>query len=146
MTRTKFFADRPLAQALNKSSKLLAAAAEELEKERTLAEQLPQIFEGMKRERFNQIADDAKVASHGSESLLTQVLDRHHRVQKLKRKEYWIKYDGEYLMLLGNGDQGNEMPSFDGRFLHPFRVKNAYSLLRDLGQVKYSEATDDEED
>ncbi len=152
-TRAEITADRKLAESWGTISKELAKSAEQLQQELNQVDRSPQLFdgipafEGTNRERIAQLVNDARMASHDENSLLTQVLDRHHRVQQQKQKGDWIDCDGERLTLLSGGDQREEMPTFDDHsFLHPFRVVNAYSFLHDLGQVKFSEATGDEED
>jgi hypothetical protein len=46
----------------------------------------------------------------------------------------------------GFGDTKDAPPSYEGVYLHQFRVSNAYSFLNDLGKVPGVEVTDGEEE
>ena len=139
-------ADPRLAKRFTAASKHLARQAERLRTELALIAEVPQVLDALNRERLDQLLLDAVAGAMGPESLVTSVLDRHQRVQKQKKKGVWIEDDGRYLTLLpGFGDSSEEPPTFDGSFLHPFRVLNAYSFLRDLGRVRFQEASDAEE-
>jgi hypothetical protein len=58
----------------------------------------------------------------------------------------WIERDAQHLTLMpGFGDSSEEPWTFDGSYLHPFRVTNAYSLLGDLGRVEIEVQNGEEE-
>ncbi len=145
-TRDELLADPRLAKRFTTASKQLARQSERLRTELALIAEVPQVLDALNRERLDQLLLDGAAGAIGPESLVTSVLDRHERIQKQKKKGVWIEDDGRYLTLLpGFGDSSEEPPTFDGSFLHPFRVLNAYSFLRDLGQVRFQEASDAEE-
>lgn len=77
------------------------------------------------------------VAACGSErSLAEAVLDRHKRVQRQKAKAQWIEPGSHWTLVPGeNRVSGDALPDLKDTYLHPFKVSNAYAILRDLGQV-----------
>jgi hypothetical protein len=79
---------------------------------------------------------EAAEGSTSSADLLGVLMRRHSRVQRQKRKGQWID-DGDkrWALLPGFAIGGELPPEYDQRFIHPFRIVNAYSLLADLGEV-----------
>lgn len=70
--------------------------------------------------------------------LLNALLRRHKTVQKAKRKGEWI--DNAESLTLMPGFGVDDLQPFDGTYLHPFRITNAYGVLGDLGLVKGKES------
>jgi hypothetical protein len=71
-----------------------------------------------------------------AENLLNALLTRHERVQREKRKPTWVDRSVTWTLMPGTPviDEPRASP-FDG-FMHPYRIINAYSLMRDLRLVK----------
>jgi hypothetical protein len=69
-------------------------------------------------------------------ALLDAVLTRHERVQHDKGKPVWVSRSGTWVLMPGTPVL--EPRPLDGpeAFIHPYRVHNAYSLMRDLGLVR----------
>ncbi|NOJ81443.1 hypothetical protein [Myxococcus xanthus] len=79
------------------------------------------------------------------DTLAETVMSRHHRVQKAKRKADWVDRDSHWTLMPGFGISGEAPPSYQGSWMHPFRVMNAYSALSDLGKVSaFQEVSDGE--
>ena len=145
-TLAEVSADQRLAKRFAAASKQLVRHAERLKTELARITELPDVLDTLNQERLDQLLQDALAGTAGPESLLNSVLSRHNRTQKQKDKGVWIDDDGRHLTLRsGFGDQSEDPPSHDGRLLHPCRIVNAYSFLRDLGQVRFQEASDAEE-
>lgn len=81
------------------------------------------------------IIQEARLGSASIQLLVEEIMRRHERVQKQKRKGVWIERDQEWTLLPGFGIDGTEPPVRSRTYLHPFRIVNAYSFLSDLGHV-----------
>ena len=79
--------------------------------------------------------NEASVALTSRTALVGTILERHERVQKAKRKAVWIDRGASWTLMPGFGFAEEAAPDFDGSYLHPFRIQNAYSFLSDLGKV-----------
>ncbi len=79
---------------------------------------------------------DAENALVSATGLLDAVLKRHERVQRDKQKPIWVARSTTWTLMPGTPVP--EPRPLDGpeSFLHPYRVLNAYALLRDLRLVK----------
>jgi len=82
------------------------------------------------------IRDEACQAVQSRAHLLDVLLARHERVQGEKRKSPWIDRDGQWTLMPGFGFDGEDLPLYSAVYLHPFRVRNMYSFLADLGRVR----------
>lgn len=91
---------------------------------------------------LGQMRTDVVAACASSPALFSTLLDRHERVQKDKGKGDWIER-GPKLTLMPSFGFTDDPPWYSGRYLHPFRVTNAYAMLGELGVVKVGQ---DEED
>lgn len=78
------------------------------------------------------------VSGSGCERDLAQaVLDRHARVQREKAKAQWIEREACWTLMPGeNRVSGDAPPVWKDTYLHPFKISNAYAMLRDLGRVR----------
>jgi hypothetical protein len=63
------------------------------------------------------------------------VMSRHERIQREKRKGTWIDRESHWTLKPGFGIGGELPPRHEGRYLHPFRISNAYALMSGIGQV-----------
>lgn len=91
----------------------------------------PQLVEPVLRLR-----EDAVAASASVSALAEAVLRRHHRVQKDKEKAPWIERESQWTLMPGeNRVPVDAPPAWHDTYLHPFKIPNAYSILRDLRQV-----------
>lgn len=81
------------------------------------------------------LAVQAETAAASPLSLIETVLDRHRDVQKSKGTAMWIHPGERWTLMPGFAhDEQGELPY--GRYLHTFRVENAFSFLKDLGSGK----------
>jgi hypothetical protein len=78
------------------------------------------------------------VSAEKSEASLAQVvLSRHGRVQREKAKAPWIESEAYWTLMPGeNRISGDALPVWSDKYLHPFKISNAYAILRDLGRVR----------
>jgi len=106
----------------------------------------PVVMDTVAADRLDEVLQDALNGSKHVGTLVDSVMERHCRVQQQKKKGVWIETDaGHWTLMPGFGDNAEAPWSYDGAYLHPFRVSNAYSLLTDLGHIKGAEIPDAEE-
>ena len=107
----------------------------------------PDVQHAIGIERFNQLLQDAQTGLDGERQLVEQVMERHCRVQEQKKKAVWIERDPtNWTLIPGFGDSEEKPWAYNGEYLHPFRVANAYSFLTDLGRIPRIEVPDAEEE
>jgi hypothetical protein len=94
-------------------------------------------------ERMNGVLEVARAASHDLDDAVTAVMDRHRKTQNEKGKGVWIEEGDRWALMSGFGDTA-EAPKWFDFYLHPYRVRNVYSLLADLKLVPEEELSDDE--
>lgn len=107
----------------------------------------PDVQHAISIDRLDQLLEDAQSGLDGEEQLVERVMERHCRVQQQKKKGVWIERDPSYWTVIPGFGDSNEKPwAYDGEYLHPFRVTNAYSFLADLGRLPRIEVPDAEEE
>ncbi len=107
----------------------------------------PQVMDAITQDRLDHLMQDCLDCLTSEQALVDAVMVRHRRVQRQKRKGVWIEQDHPYWTLMPGFGDSSDSPRFpSGAYLHPFRVTNAYSLLRDLGEVQDIEVPDGEEE
>jgi len=116
----------------------LERSIERMRNEPTLAG--PELLEPIER-----VSEEARLAAASPQSMAEEVMRRHERVQKDKRKNVWIDRDRVWILMPGFGIEGEDPPEYAGAYLHPFRISNAYSFLADLGRVSLAISDGEEE-
>jgi hypothetical protein len=145
-TQTELLADPILASHLARARTSLHTAGNRLEKQLEGWEHQPQLHDVVGLDRLKELLSDAQSGLAGESQLVENVLARHERIQRQKKKGFWIERDGPQLTLIpGYGDNSEAPSAYDGAYLHPFRVTNAYSLLADLKRISKVEVPDGEE-
>jgi hypothetical protein len=91
------------------------------------------------------LREDVVAGGASARDLAQAVLDRHARVQREKATAQWVEREAYWTLMPGeNRVSSDALPIFKDKYLHPFKVSNAYAILRDLGRVRL-EAPDAEE-
>lgn len=125
----------------------LRTAGNRLEKQLEGWEGQPQLHDAVDHDRLKELLSDAQAGLAGESPLVENVLARHERIQRQKKKGFWIERDDPQLTLMpGYGDNSEAPSAYDGAYLHPFRVTNAYSFLADLKRISKVEVPDAEEE
>ncbi|HND51598.1 MAG TPA: hypothetical protein PLV92_04345 [Pirellulaceae bacterium] len=146
-TAADLLGDTMLTGPLASTRKRLATASARLHAGLADLQAHPHVRESVSAERLDQLLQDARRGESDVRALAESVMTRHVRVQQQKRKGIWIEQDRQYWLLQpGFGDNADSPPSFDGAYLHPYRISNAYSLLKDLGKVQKIKVPDGEEE
>lgn len=96
-------------------------------------------------EPIERMGEEARIGGASPQSMVEEVMRRHERVQKEKRKCVWIDRDRTWMLMPGFGVEEERPPEYGGSYLHPFRVSNAYSFLADLGRVSLAISDGEEE-
>lgn len=79
------------------------------------------------------IRDDIVLCATSVESAVTTVMNRHQRIQRGKRKAAWIDYGPVWILMAGHGTDDDRPTEYQNVFLHPMRIVNGFSFLRELG-------------
>jgi len=87
-------------------------------------------------EPLARLREDALASLESPRHLADTVLQRHHYVQREKRKAPWIESDSRWTLAPGNSSPDSDTPpSWENKYLHPLKIQNAYAILSDLRQV-----------
>lgn len=87
-------------------------------------------------EPIARLREDVVEASVSASVLADAILRRHERIQKGKSKPPWIERDSFWTLMPGeNRVDGESPPIWQDKYLHPFKIPNAYSMLSDLREV-----------
>lgn len=82
---------------------------------------------------LHELANEAREAVHDPDRLIGTVMARHQRIQNSKGKGVWIDAAERWTLLPGFGRLVESPPDVAVGYVHPFRVQNAYSFLKQLG-------------
>lgn len=99
--------------------------------------------EQMVAEPLIALRDDLDECAGSTGEFLDMLLSRHERVQKAKHKGVWIDRGQSLTLLPGFGIDGEAPPQRTGMYLHPFRITNSYSMLADLGLLRWKANDED---
>lgn len=82
------------------------------------------------------IRDDIVLCAKSVEDAVAAVIHRHLRIQREKRKAAWIDFGPVWILLPGHGTTAEKPPEYRKVFLHPMRIVNGFSFLRELGLAR----------
>jgi hypothetical protein len=94
----------------------------------------PQIADRNPLEPLDVIASQATTGGESLTRLIEIIMARHRDVQTSKGKGMWIEPGELWTLMPGFGLASDVPPQSEVRYLHTFRVPNAYSFLAELGQ------------
>ena len=94
----------------------------------------PQIADRNPLEPLDVIASQATTGGESLTRLIEIIMARHRDVQTSKGKGMWIEPGERWTLMPGFGLASDVPPQSEVRYLHTFRVPNAYSFLAELGQ------------
>lgn len=144
---TELLSDPALSRHLAEARRKLYPTTRKLQSRVGEMPRHPDVQHAISIDRLDQLLQDAQSGLDGEKQLVEQVMERHWRVQQQKKKGVWIERDLSYWTLIPGFGDSNEKPwAYDGEYLHPFRVTNAYSFLADLGRIPRIEVPDAEEE
>jgi len=140
-------ADPVLSLRLSEAKENLHPAAQKLRNRVGEIPRCPDVGHAINIDRFDQLLQTAETGLAGAKPLMEQVMELHLQVQQQKKKGVWIEREASYWTLVPGFGGSKETPwTYDGDYLHPFRVTNAYSFLADLGRIPRVEVPDVEEE
>jgi hypothetical protein len=76
------------------------------------------------------------------ENAVSAVMGRHEKVQRTKRKATWVDCGPVWMLMPGYGTGANSPPEYRNVFLHPMRIVNGFSFLRELGMARVPKMVD----
>lgn len=140
---------KDMAKSLNRISSELCRAAKDLNRN---LEHLAELREnGFPDGAAGELAEFVELVEECEkpERLIDTLLKLHHQVQQRRGRGMWVSRSGHAGVLAvmpGYGYPGKEPPDIRRRFIHTFRIPNAYSFLHDLGRkgFKPGAAAEDE--
>lgn len=94
---------------------------------------VPQIADRNPVEPLDVIASQAATGGENPSRLIEIVMARHRDVQASKGKGMWIEPGERWTLMPGFGLASDAPPEAQVKYLHTFRVPNAYSFLAELG-------------
>ena len=105
----------------------------------------PVVEGAVNQDRLREFSEWCLNVGQGAEGFARTLMDRHRDVQKAKSKGTWIDDDGKHWKLMpGFGEELISDWNTESGFLHSYRVRNAISLLMDLGRAPALEVQDEE--
>lgn len=125
--------DKQLQPVLRSLCRQLPGAARHL---RDLIEKIPSVPQIADRNPLEPLDIIASQAATGGESparLIEIAITRHRDVQASKGKGMWVEPGERWTLMPGFGLASDGPPRAEVKYLHTFRVPNAYSFLADLG-------------
>jgi len=134
-----------LSQHLESQETMMRSIAPVLQQQISDVTGFPIVDDALNRDRLHQLSEWSLNVGQGAEEFARTLLDRHRDVQKAKSKGTWIEDDGEHWTLMPGFGQ-ELIPDWNPEygFLHSYRVRNAISLLIDIGRIPTLEVYDEE--
>lgn len=97
---------------------------------------LPLIDAATRSQALELIRDDVVLCRESVKNAVSAVMDRHEKVQRIKRKATWVDC-GQVWMLTNNDPIDlDRPPKYRNKFLHPMRIVNGFSFLQELGMAR----------
>ena len=129
--------DDRLNRHLGQTRVALSKTVPRLDQAMNLLHNQPSLDKAQYVEPLARLREDVVAAGTSEVALAQAVLNRHARVQREKAKAPWIESEAHWTLMPGeNRVSGDAPPVWKDTYLHPFKVSNAYAILRDLGRVR----------
>jgi len=129
--------DDRLNRHLGQTRVALSKTVPRLDQSMNLLRNQPSLDRAQYVEPLARLREDVVAAGTSEAALAQAVLSRHARVQREKAKAPWIESEAHWTLMPGeNRVSGDAPPVWKDTYLHPFKVSNAYAILRDLGRVR----------
>jgi len=128
---------KDMAKSLNKIFSELCKAAKHLN--RNLEHRAELQKNGLQDEAARELAEFVQLVEECEkpDRLIDTLLKLHHQVQQRRGRGMWVSREGHagaLAVMPGYGYPGQDPPDIRRRFVHTFRIPNAYSFLHDLGR------------
>jgi len=124
--------DKQLQPVLRSLCRRLPGAARRLRDLIKKIPSVPQIADRNPLEPLDVIASQGTTGGESTARLIETVIARHRDVQVSKGKDMWIEMGDRWTLMPGFGLASDGPPQARMKYLHTFRVPNAYSFLADL--------------
>ena len=134
-TRETLISLPPVAALLDHTRAALASEVPRLGQAIDALREESAVVERRLLESLDEIRRDALAGLNSNQDLAAQLLARHERVSRAKDRAPWIEGGATWTVVPGYGLSADEPPRYGESYIHPTRVANALSLLRDLGEV-----------
>jgi hypothetical protein len=126
----------PVSRAIERAVSNAKPAAEALEKAVAEFKDLHLLDAAARSQALELIRDDVVLCRESVESAVSAVMGRHEKVQRTKRKATWVDCGPVWMLMPGYGTDADRPPEYRNTFLHPMRIINGFSFLRELGMAR----------
>jgi len=130
-----------VAQSIGKATAKCREICQHLERIIDEFKDAPVINAAARRTALQLIHDDVLACAASQNSAVSAVMQRHQRVQAEKRKATWVDCGAVWTLMPGRGIDAERPPEYRKTFLHPMRIQNGFSFLRDLGLARVADLT-----
>lgn len=128
----------PVSQALERAVSNARIVSRDLEKVVADFKDVPVLNSSARAQAIELIRDDVVLCSTSVQDAVSTVMDRHQKIQQEKHKATWIDRGSVWILMPGRGDDAVRPPEYRNMFLHPMRIVNGFSFLRELGLARLS--------
>ncbi len=137
--------DERLSRHLARTRVALGKTVPRLDQAMNLLRNQPSLHTSQFVEPLARLREDVVAGGASEHDLAQTVLNRHARVQRAKDKAQWIEREAHWTLMPGeNRVSGDALPVWKDTYLHPFKISNAYAMLRDLGRVSLEDRNAEE--
>ena len=126
----------PVSRSIKRAISNAKPAAEALEKAVAEFRDLHLLDAAARSQALELIRDDVVLCGESVENAVSAVMGRHEKVQRTKRKATWVDCGPVWMLMPGYGTGANRPPEYRNAFLHPMRIVNGFSFLRELGMAR----------
>jgi hypothetical protein len=125
-----------VSRAIKRAVSNATPAAALLEKAVDNFRDLPLLDGASRGQALELIRDDVVLCRESVENAVSAVMGRHEKVQRNKHKATWVDCGPSWMLMPGYENDGDRPPEYRDTFLHPMRIVNGFSFLRELGMVR----------
>jgi len=128
----------PVSKTIQRAVVNATPAANCLEKAVAEMRSLPLPDATARSQAMELIRDDVILCQESALNAVTAVMARHEKIQRTKRKATWVDCGQVWMLMPGYGSDAEHPREYKNEFLHPMRVVNGFSFLRELGMARIS--------
>jgi hypothetical protein len=132
----------PVSRSIKRAMSNAKPAAGALEKAVAEFRDLHLLDAAARSQALELIRDDVVLCGESVENAVSAVMGRHEKVQRTKRKATWVDCGPVWMLMPGYGTGANSPPEYRNVFLHPMRIVNGFSFLRELGMARVPKMVD----
>lgn len=125
----------PVSRAIERAVSNATPVAQSLEKAVAEFRDLTLLDAALRSQALELLRDDVVLCRESVQNAVSAVMGRHEKVQQTKRKATWVDCGPVWMLMPGYGTDEDRPPEYRNTFLHPMRIVNGFSFLRELGMA-----------